>query len=203
MLKSSIKLFKIAGIEVRLDFSWFIIFAIFAYYFGFSYFPAIFPDINAGYLAIITIITVILFFFSVLLHELSHSLVAKSRGIPVNKISLWIFGGIAEIEKEPENPVSEFTMAIVGPGASFCLAIIFGLVWFFTRNFSYVSEPAAYLAQINVVLGVFNLLPGYPLDGGRVLRSIVWKVTGNLRRATFIASTAGRVFGFTLIAIGI
>ncbi|MBM3710179.1 MAG: hypothetical protein FJW61_07155, partial [Actinobacteria bacterium] len=143
MLKSSIKLFKIAGIEIRLDFSWFIIFAIFAYYFGFSYFPTIFPDINTGYLAIITIVTVLLFFFSVLLHELSHSLVAKSRGIPVNKISLWIFGGIAEIEKEPENPVSEFTMAIVGPGTSFGLAVIFGLVWFFTRNFSYVSEPAA------------------------------------------------------------
>jgi Zn-dependent protease/predicted transcriptional regulator len=203
MLKSSIKLFKIAGIEIRLDYSWFIIFAIFAYYFGFSYFPTILPDIQTGYLAIITIITVLLFFFSVLLHELSHSIVAKSRGIPVNRISLWIFGGMAEIEKEPENPLSEFMMAIVGPGTSFGLAIIFGLVWFFTRNFSPVGEPAAYLAQINVVLGVFNLLPGYPLDGGRVLRSIVWRVTGNLKRATFIASTAGRVFGFVLIAVGI
>jgi CBS domain-containing protein len=110
---------------------------------------------------------------------------------------------MAEIEKEPENPLSEFMMAIVGPGTSFGLAIIFGLVWFFTRNFSPVGEPAAYLAQINVVLGVFNLLPGYPLDGGRVLRSIVWRVTGNLKRATFIASTAGRVFGFVLIAVGI
>lgn len=203
MFKSSIKLFRIAGIEIRLDYSWFIIFAILTYYFGFSYFPNVLPDLNRGFLAIVTIVTVLLFFFSVLAHELSHSLVAKKRGMPVSRISLWIFGGVAEIEKEPETPFTEFAMAIVGPLSSFVLALIFGAIWFFTRTFSPVSEPAAYLAQINVILGIFNLVPGYPLDGGRVLRSIVWKATGNLKRATFIASTAGRVFGFLLIALGV
>ena len=203
MFKSSIKLFRIAGIEIRLDFSWFLIFAILVYYFGFAYFPNVLPDLGRGFLAIVTIITVIMFFFSVLAHELSHSLVAKSRGIPVGRISLWIFGGMAQIEKEPENPATEFTMAIVGPLASFGLAIIFGVIWFFTRGFAPVGIPALYLAQINAVLGIFNLLPGFPLDGGRVLRSIVWKTTGNLKKATFVATTAGRVFGFILIAIGI
>jgi len=94
-------------------------------------------------------------------------------------------------------------MAIVGPAASFVLAIFFGIIWFFTRGFALVEEPVKYLAIINVVLGVFNILPGYPLDGGRVLRSIIWKTTGSLKRATFIASTAGRVLGFMIIAVGI
>ena len=203
MFKTSLKLFKIAGIEIRLDYSWFLIFAILAYYFGFSYFPQLLPELNAGIIALITIITVLLFFFSVLVHELCHSLIAKSKGIEVNRISLWIFGGMAEIEKEPDTPAKEFVMAIAGPVASFVLAVIFGIVWFFTRNFAPVGEPAAYLAEINIILGVFNLLPGYPLDGGRVLRSIIWKATGNLKRSTFIASITGRVFGFILIAVGI
>ena len=203
MFRSSIKLFTIAGIEIRLDYSWFIIFAILAYYFGFSYFPSLLPGINRVLLAAITIVTILLFFISVLAHELSHSLVAKSRGLPVKKISLWIFGGMAQIEKEPENPQTELLMSLVGPGASFLLAGIFGLVWYLSREISPLSVPAGYLALINLLLAVFNLVPGYPLDGGRVLRSIIWKATGNLKRATFIASTAGRVFGFLLIAAGI
>ncbi len=203
MFKSSIKLFRIAGIEIRLDLSWFIIFGLLVYFFGFSYFPSVLPGLNTGYIFAITVITVLLFFFSVLAHELSHSIVAKRHGIPVNRISLWVFGGMAQIEKEPENPSAEFTMAIVGPLASFVLALIFAAIWFFTKTISFISQPAAYLAQINLILGIFNLLPGYPLDGGRVLRSIVWKVTGSLQRATFVASTAGRVFGFLLIAVGI
>ncbi len=203
MFKSSIKLFKIFGIEVRLDYSWFIIFALFSYYFGFFYFPGVLPSLNTGTLALVTIITVILFFASVLIHEMSHSLVAIKKGIPVERITLFLFGGMAQIEKEPETPFSEFIMAIAGPVASFVLAIFFGIIWFFTRGYALVEEPVKYLAIINVVLGAFNLLPGYPLDGGRVLRSIIWKSTGNLERATFIASTAGRVLGFAIIAVGV
>jgi len=203
MFKSSIKLFKIFGIEIRLDYSWFIIFALFAYYFGFFYFPSVLPDISEGFLALITIVTVILFFVSVLIHEMSHSLVAKSKGIPVEKITLFLFGGMAQIEKEPETPYNEFVMAIAGPAASFVLAIIYGIIWFFARNFSPVREPVGYLAIINIVLGVFNMLPGYPLDGGRILRSIIWKSTGSLKRATFIASTGGRIIGFMIIAVGV
>ncbi|MBN2072741.1 MAG: site-2 protease family protein [Actinobacteria bacterium] len=203
MFRSSIKLFKVFGIEVRLDYSWFIIFALFAYYFGFYYFPSVLPGINRGILVLVTIITVLLFFFSVLVHEMSHSLVARSKGSNVERITLFLFGGMAEIEKEPDKPVTEFVMAIAGPAASFAMAAIFGVIWGISGGLPLVMEPARYLAIINIVLGVFNMLPGFPLDGGRVLRSIIWKVTGNLKKATFIASTAGRVIGFLIIAAGI
>ena len=203
MFKSSIKLFRVFGIEIRLDYSWFIIFALFTYYFGFYYFPSFLPGLNKGLLALITIITVVFFFLSVLIHEISHSVVAIRKGTPVERITLFLFGGMAQIEKEPETPYSEFIMAIAGPAASFVLAGIFGAIWFFTRNIDPIGVPVRYLSIINIILGVFNLLPGYPLDGGRVLRSIVWKATGNLKRATFIASTAGRVLGFMIIAVGI
>jgi len=203
MFRSSIKLFKVFGIEIRLDYSWFIIFALFAYYFGFDYFPRVLSGLNGGLLALITIITVILFFTSVLIHEMSHSLVARRRGTSVKRITLFIFGGMAEIEKEPETPYREFVMAIAGPTASFVMGIIFGVIWIFTVNIAPIREPVKYLAIINIVLGVFNMLPGYPLDGGRVLRSIVWRVTGNLERSTFIASTVGRVIGFMIIAVGV
>ena len=203
MFRSSIKLFKIFGIEIRLDYSWFIIFALFVYYFGFSYFPSVLPGLNTNLLIIVTIITVLLFFFSILFHEMSHSIVATKMGIPVEKISLFIFGGMAQIEKEPDKPKTEFLMSIAGPLASFVLAGLFGIIWAFTKNIAPVAVSAQYLTLINIVLGVFNLLPGYPLDGGRVLRSIIWKATNNLKKATFIASTVGRVIGFLMIAVGI
>ncbi|MDD5659503.1 MAG: site-2 protease family protein [Actinomycetota bacterium] len=203
MLKSSIKLFKIFGIEIRLDYSWFIIFALLVYFFGFNYFPYILPDLNKAYIAIITVVMVLLFFFSILFHELSHSLVAKKMGIPVGKISLFIFGGMSEMEKEPDKPISELLMSIAGPAASFFLAIIFLIIWIFTKNIVSVNVFIGYLAYINLALGIFNLLPGFPLDGGRILRSIIWKVTGNLKKATFIASTIGRVIGFLMVAVGI
>ncbi len=203
MFKSSIKLFKVFGIEIRLDYSWFIIFALFTYYFGFIYFPRVLPDQNPGILAIVTIITVFLFFFSVLFHEMSHSLVARRKGMPVKRISLFIFGGMAQIEKEAKDPGSEFIMAIAGPAASFVLAIVFGAIWYFSRGIAILEEPFRYLAIINVVLGTFNLLPGFPLDGGRVLRSIIWRVTDSLKRATYIAMISGRIIGFLMVAAGI
>lgn len=203
MFRNSLKLFTVFGIEIRLDLSWFIIFALLAYYFGFQYFPSVLPGTSSGILALVTIITIILFFSSVLVHEISHSLIAKSQGNPVKRITLFLFGGMAQIEKEPETAKGEFIMAIAGPAASFILGIIFGIIWFFTRSIGVISEPVKYLAIINIVLGVFNMLPGFPLDGGRVLRSIVWKTTGSLQRATFVASTAGRIIGFLLIGVGI
>ncbi|MCK5567098.1 MAG: site-2 protease family protein, partial [Actinomycetia bacterium] len=203
MFGSSIKLFKVFGIEIRLDFSWCIVLALFAYYFGFNYFPAVLPGVNNGIIAIVTIITVILFFTSVLIHEISHSLVAKSKGTPVERITLFLFGGMAQIEKEPETPMNEFVMAIAGPAASFVLAIFFGVTWLLNGQYEIIREPVRYLTIINILLGVFNMLPGFPLDGGRVLRSIIWKVTGNLKKATLIASTTGRVIGFLIIAVGI
>jgi len=203
MLRASIKLFKIFGIEIRLDYSWFIIFALLIYYFGFSYLPAFLPNLNKGLIAIITVITVLLFFFSILFHEVSHSVVAKKKGIKVSRISLFIFGGMSEIEKEPDQPITELLMSLAGPIASFVISGVFAIIWFFTRNISAISIHAGYLTLTNLILGIFNLLPGYPLDGGRVLRSIIWKATNNLKKATFIASTVGRIIGFLMIAVGI
>ncbi|MFZ3085789.1 MAG: M50 family metallopeptidase, partial [Candidatus Hydromicrobium sp.] len=141
MFGSSIKLFKVFGIEIRLDYSWFIIFALFAYFFGFIYFPSVLPGLNKGLLALITVITVIFIFISVLIHEMSHSLVARRKGTSVEKITLFLFGGMAQIEKEPETPNSELIMAIAGPAASFVVAAIFGVIWFFTKNIALVREP--------------------------------------------------------------
>jgi Zn-dependent protease/predicted transcriptional regulator len=203
MFRSSLKILKVFGIEIRLDYSWFVIFALIAYLFGFSYFPNVLPGVSVLTLVIVTILTALLFFLSVLIHEMSHSLVAKSRGIPVNRITLFIFGGMAQIEKEPDRPGHEFAISIAGPLASFVLAALFGLVWLLGRFIPVISEPARYLTIINIALGIFNLLPGFPLDGGRVLRSIIWKSTGNFQRATHIASNIGRVIGFAIMGVGV
>jgi len=202
MFKYSIRLFRIFGIEVRLDYSWFIIFALFAFYFGFYYFPSVITGLLLWQYIVITLITVILFFLSVIFHEMSHSLVARKRGMPIKKISLFIFGGMAHIEKEPENPTSEFIMSIAGPASSFLLAVIFGAIWQLSGDIAVIVEPAKYLTLINIILGAFNLLPGFPLDGGRILRSIIWKAKGDLRKATFIATTSGRIIGFMMMAGG-
>jgi CBS domain-containing protein len=110
---------------------------------------------------------------------------------------------MSEIEKEPDQPITELLMSLAGPIASFVISGVFAIIWFFTRNIPAISIPAGYLTFINLFLGIFNLLPGYPLDGGRVLRSIIWKATNNLKKATFIASTVGRIIGFLMIAVGI
>ncbi len=203
MFKSSIKVLKVFGIEIRLDYSWFVIFALIAYIFGFSYFPNVLPGVSVFVLVIVTIITALLFFISVLIHEMSHSLVAKSQGIPVSRITLFIFGGMAQIEKEPDKPGKEFIISIAGPLASFVLAALFGLVWLLGRFIPVISEPARYLTIINIALGIFNLLPGFPLDGGRILRSIIWKSTGSFPRATHVATNTGRVIGFAIMGAGV
>jgi Zn-dependent protease len=142
-------------------------------------------------------------FASVLLHELAHSLVARARGMPVSSITLFIFGGSSNLEEEPEKPGAEFYMAIVGPLTSLGLA---GIFWGLTQTVGNQESPLAamlnYLALINLILAAFNLIPGFPLDGGRVLRSIIWSATGSLSKATNIAAMVGRFFGWGLVALG-
>ena len=139
-----------------------------------------------------------------LLHELAHSLVAKSRGIPVHSITLFILGGVSNLEEEPQKPAAEFAMAIVGPGTSLALALIFwGLTKLPVNHTTPVAAIISYMAYINLYLGAFNLLPGFPLDGGRVLRSILWGSTGNLIKATDIAARVGQVFGWAFIGLGV
>ena len=203
-MRTSWRIGKIFGIEIFIDSSWLIIFALITWSLSSFYFPHYHPGWSLRMYWLIGITTSITFFLSVLIHELAHSLVAKKQGEEVRNITLFIFGGAAQIAEEPDRPSKEFRMAIVGPLTSIALAIVFGLIWLIARN---VNQPLAaltrYIAFINVILALFNLLPGVPLDGGRVLRSIVWGVTGNFKRATRIATWAGQVLAFLLIVWGI
>ncbi|MDA0989007.1 MAG: site-2 protease family protein [Chloroflexi bacterium] len=145
-----------------------------------------------------------LLFVSVLIHELSHSLVAISRGKKVKGITLFFLGGASEIEEESANPGEEFWISVVGPITSFALAAIFwGLFLATSSGNPQFHATTSYLAFINLVLGAFNLLPAYPLDGGRVLRAVVWKATGSVARANSVASFMGSLSGFAFIAIGV
>jgi Zn-dependent protease len=144
------------------------------------------------------------FFGSVLFHEMAHSLMAIRSGKPVRSITLFIFGGVSEIGKEADTPGEEIRIALIGPVSSYFLAAVFGGVWLLSRGSApVVAEVSRWLSAINVILGTFNLLPGVPLDGGRVLRGIVWSVTGDKDRATRVAVGAGRSIGYLMILGGV
>jgi len=153
--------------------------------------------------ALVAVAGSLAFFGSVLVHELSHSLVALRRNIPVQRIRLFVFGGVSEIEQDATTPGDEFTMTIAGPLASFALGGVFYLLALALPYGGLIDRMTATLAVINVALGVFNLLPGFPLDGGRVLRSIVWRVTGDFDRATRVAVWGGRIVALALAGAGV
>ena len=147
--------------------------------------------------------TVLLFFLSVLAHELSHSAMALYKGIPVRGITLFIFGGVSQLDKEPVRPLIEFVVALIGPLVSIILASIFGLAWYLLgRGDSPLEVVLLLLAWTNLSIGVFNLVPGYPLDGGRLLRAGIWGFTGNHYKATLIAAGMGQVVGLALVLGG-
>ncbi len=202
----SFRLGSVLGFEIRIDYSWFIIFLLIFWTFSFVSFPFNFPGFSTGVYVGMGLISTLLFFVSLLAHELSHSLVARTRGIPIEGITLFIFGGVSRTRGEARTPGDEFWIAIVGPITSLAIGIVLWLVGAAGLRGGWsipVSGSALYLGVLNVALAVFNLVPGFPLDGGRVLRSIIWKVTGSMTRATFYASTAGKVIGYILIALGI
>jgi Zn-dependent protease len=203
-MKYSWRIGRIFGIEIKIDSSWLVIFALFSWFLAGSYFPASHPKWSFALRWGLGFLTSLLVFASVLVHELTHSLVAIKQGEEVKSIMLFILGGVAQISEEPKEPLKEFSMAVVGPLSSFFLAIIFLLVSLLTAG---VSEPvkacAFFLFRTNLVLGAFNLLPGFPMDGGRVFRSIVWKVTGDLKKATRIASLVGDGIAYLMIFTGI
>lgn len=204
MLKAGISLGSFRGISIRLHYSWFIIFALVTWVLADGYFPAAYPHWSVTVHVALGLATSVLFFCSVLVHELAHSLVAQAAGIPVHSITLFILGGLAQISQEPKRPGVEFRVALAGPATSVALGIAFAAIWLAAQE---VSEPlaalTAWLSRINIILAVFNLIPGFPLDGGRVLRSIIWWRTGNLRSATRVASAAGRGVGYLFIFGGI
>lgn len=203
MTRHNVPLGKIIGIPIGLDYSWFLIFGLLTWMLAASYYPAEFHGWTPVLYWATGAATALLLFASVLLHELGHSVVALRYKIPVRSINLYIFGGVAEIGSEPPSAVAELAIAIAGPIVSLALAALFTLA----KPFAAASAPlfgiAKYLAYMNMALFVFNLIPGYPLDGGRVFRAAVWGYTHNLRRATLIAASVGRFFGFVFIFVGV
>jgi len=203
-MKATFRLGKILGIQIGVHYSWLFIFVILTWSLASTYYPLNYPEISATTNWILGTLSSLMLFASVLAHELGHSIVAQRRGIPVKSITLFIFGGAATITKEAETPGAEFSMAITGPAVSFLLAGIFWLIYFVVGDASQIiGAVALYLATINAVLGVFNMVPGFPLDGGRVFRSFLWATTKDFRRATRIATYTGQGFAYFLIIGGI
>jgi Zn-dependent protease/predicted transcriptional regulator len=207
MLRDGIPIGKAFGIPLRLHYSWFIIFVLITWALASSYFPATHPTWSLTTKVAAGTITSLLFFGSVLAHELMHSIIAQRQGLPVRSITLFIFGGVSQIASEPKQPRDELRMAIAGPLTSLAIGGIFWGIWFWLHGSSgageFVGAIAYWLGLINVFLAGFNLIPGFPLDGGRVLRSILWGRSHNLRAATKTASNVGRAAGYTFIFIGI
>ena len=199
-----ITLFKIAGIRISLDYSWFIVFALVLVALSAGYFPRNYPGYEPQIYWLAGLLATLLFFSSVVAHELSHSLMAIRSGIQIPEITLFIFGGVSRLGQEPKNPGLELKIAIVGPLSSFALALIFWLLKTALESFfpAIIIAVFQYLAWINVALGVFNLIPGFPLDGGRVLRAFLWWKTGSLTRATKVATDMGKGFATALMILG-
>jgi Zn-dependent protease len=203
-LKSrAIPLGHILGIPIGLDYSWFLIFGLLTWSLATGYYPAEFKDWPQAQYWIVGAATVILMFGSVLLHELGHSVVALRYKIPVRSITLFIFGGVAQIGAEPPNAWSEFWIALAGPLTSFTLALFFYLLQPLVSAVAPLLALAEYLAYINGTLGLFNLIPGFPLDGGRVFRAIIWGASHSLRQATLIAASLGRFIAYFFIILGV
>ena len=201
-MKAGLRIGKLFGIPVELHVSWFLIFGLVTWSLAGGLFPQEYPNMQTGLYWLLGLLTSLLFFGSVLLHELGHSLVALRDAVPVRKITLFIFGGLAQIEKEPPTPGSEFRIAVAGPLVSLTLAALFGGLWLLDKPLSFLAAPSIWLARINLILGLFNLIPGFPLDGGRVLRAILWQRTGSFYRATRIAGTVGNVVAIGFIGFG-
>lgn len=206
MFGKRIKLFKLLGFEVNLDLSWIIIAVLVTWSLAAGLFPYLYPGLPRETYWTMGAVGALGLFISIVAHEFCHSLVARKFGMPMKGITLFIFGGVAEMGDEPPTAKAEFSMAIVGPISSLAIAGIFYLIYR-TGEANGWSTPINgviyYIAYINAILAGFNLLPAFPLDGGRVLRSILWGVKGNLRWATRVSSSIGAAFGIGLIVLGI
>jgi Zn-dependent protease/CBS domain-containing protein len=204
MVSGGVPIGRFFGIPVRLHWSWFIIFGLVTWALAAEYFPNTYLTWSQATYWGIGAATSILFFASVLAHELAHSRVAQAAGMQIRSITLFIFGGVSQLTQEPTRPGAEFRMALAGPSTSLVLGGIFWALYFTTRD---SIEPLAglsfWLGYINIALAAFNMIPGFPLDGGRVLRSILWWRSGNLRSATRTAATIGRGIGYLFIFGGI
>jgi Zn-dependent protease/CBS domain-containing protein len=203
-LGRGIRLFRAFGVTVQLDYSWFIFFILVSWTFGHFYFPHYYGDLPRVTLWTSAVTATILLFASVLFHEMSHAITSNRLGFPIKRITLFIFGGVAHMKSEPDNPRTEFAVAAAGPVSSLFLWLAFFGVAIAARiaNAPEVAAVAEVLAEVNLVLALFNLVPGFPLDGGRLLRSAIWWKTNNLRRATNIAAKLGEGFAYLLMLVG-
>jgi Zn-dependent protease len=205
MFPARIRLFSLLGFRISIDVSWFFL----AFYLVLSlstrYFPTALPHQEPGEYIGMGIAGALGLFLSIILHELSHALMARRFGLQIGGITLFIFGGVAELRQEPTTPRAEFWVAIVGPIASIVIAIACYLAAQLSEAAELLPLTAVlvFLSMTNTVLALFNLVPAFPLDGGRILRSIIWWRTGNLRRATRIAAMFGSIFGILLVAAGL
>ena len=204
MFGTSWRVARIAGIEVRIDSSWVVI-ALLITYSMYLRLSVLYRELSGGGAVGLAVVSAVLFFGSVLVHELAHALVAQARGIRVQDITLFLFGGATRAKVDTRGPADEFLIALVGPLTSGLLAGLFGIAAGLDGDV--LSRPLAgtlgYLAWTNLLLAAFNLVPGFPLDGGRLLRAAIWKATGSLARATQIASGAGQAVGWLLVAAGV
>ena len=207
-MRAQIRLGSVFGVRIGLHYSWVII----AFLISLSlvgHFRMNNPEWGDGVIWTTSILTSLLFFLTIVVHELSHAIVAKSHGLPVRSITLFALGGVAEIEKEAGDARTEFWLGIIGPITSFvigiiCLAVLYGFGW---RPPNFPRTPLLamlmWIGYINIMLAVFNMVPGFPLDGGRVLRAIVWWITGDADRATKISAKLGQLVAFAFIIFGI
>lgn len=206
MLGKSFSIFKLFGFEIKVDSSWIIVLFLMIWSLSFGAFPQYFKGLSSTTYLWMGIFGALGLFFSIVLHELFHSLVARRYGLSISGITLFMFGGVAEMTEEPNNPKTEFYMALAGPLTSIVLGLIFYSIFLLLSSLKVsmgVAGIFGYLGIINWVLAGFNLIPAFPLDGGRILRSILWWRKKDLRWATRIASGMGEIFGFVLIFLGV
>jgi len=199
-------LFTLFGFEVKLDLSWLLLALLISWSLGAGWFPARYPELSSYAYAWMGISVAIGVFFSIVFHEFSHSIVARYYGLPIRGITLFIFGGVAEMESEPPDPKTEFLMAIAGPISSFLLAALLWAAASIAEGGAWpqpVAGVLSTLAVVNFTVAVFNLAPAFPLDGGRVLRAALWHWRRDLQEATFISSRIGRGFGTALMILGV
>jgi Zn-dependent protease/predicted transcriptional regulator len=203
MNRNKVSLGRILGIPIGLDYSWFLMFILLTWTLAVGFYPEELKKLSAVQDWILSAGTAVMLFASVLLHELGHSVVARRYNIPLKSITLYIFGGISEISEEPPNPRAQFWISIIGPLVSFALGLIFWFLQPFITGMATLLVLDRYLAFINFGLGIFNLIPGFPLDGGGVFLSIVWSLTHNKSRATLIAANLGRIIALLFIFLGV
>ncbi|MDG5766397.1 site-2 protease family protein [Balneolales bacterium ANBcel1] len=193
------------GIRVGLDYSWFIIFVLVVYMLSVHYFPENYQLASGWESWFLGLLAAFLFFLSILLHEFGHAIAARRRGVEISEIILFIFGGLARMKKEPEKASDEFAIAGAGPLCSIAIGVVF-------LGLAFVSQPVIseglhgvfwYVGYINILLALFNMVPGFPLDGGRMLRAAIWHFTGNLRKSTRVVSSIGQIFAFALMFLGV